>query len=271
VASFDEVIPPGKAGSIKASIHTANLKGPIGKSITVTHDDATQQPIVLAVTAKVVGSVDVFPFAGMQLARRRRGFENPAKLLIRKDATEKGTLAISGIAPSASWLKTSARRVEAAEPAVDGMPPAQPGDFVLSVQADGAPVGSHVENVTFKTGLPREPKITIPVTVSVQAAVNLQPAELAFTADANSPQGSTGEVLASIREDLDPKTLTLRSENPAFVVRADPPGERAFRVIVTWAGKGPKNADATTVHIKVGAETVDLPVRIERAGAPTPP
>jgi hypothetical protein len=226
VASFDEVIPPGKAGSIKASIHTANLKGPIGKSITVTHDDATQQPIVLGVTAKVVGSVDVFPFAGVQLARRRRGFENPAKLLIRKDATEKGTLAVSGVTPSAKWLKTSARKVDAAEPAADGMPPAQPGDFVLSVQADGAPVGSHVENVTFKTGLPREPAIMIPVTVSVQAAVTLQPAELAFTADANSPQGATGEVLATIREDLD-RDPALRSESPAFVVRADPPGGRS--------------------------------------------
>ena len=113
--------------------------------------------------------------AGMQLARRRRGFESPAKLLIRKDATEKGTLAISGLAPSAKWLKTSVRKVDAAEPAADGMPPAQPGDYVLSVQADGAPVGSHVESVTFNTGLPREPKITIPVTASVQAAVNKAP------------------------------------------------------------------------------------------------
>jgi hypothetical protein len=271
VASFDEVVPPGKAGNIKASIHTANLKGPIGKSITVTHDDATQQPIVLGVTAKIIGSVDVFPFAGMQLARRRRGFENPAKLLIRKDPTEKGTLAITGLAPSKPWLKTTARRVDAAEPAADGMPPAQPGDFVLSVQAVGAPVGSHVENVSFKTGLGREPKITIPVTVSVQAAVNLQPMELVVTADAKSPGGASGEVLASIREDLDPKTLTLRSDNPAFVARAEPPGERAFRVIVTWDGKGPRPTDATTVHLNVGTESVDLPVRVERAGAPTPP
>jgi hypothetical protein len=271
VASFDEVVPPGKAGMIKASIHTVNLKGPIGKSITVTHDDATQQPIVLGVTGKVVGSVDVFPFAGMQLARRRKGFDTPAKLLIRKDATENGTLAISGVAPSQKWLKASARKVDAAEPAADGMPAAQPGDFVLSVQVDVPPAGSHVENVTFNTGLSREPKVTIPVTVIVQAAVNLQPAELVFTADANSPEGANGQVLASIREDLDPKTLTLRSDNPAFSVRADPPGERAFRVVVSWTGNGLKTAEATTVHIKVGTETVDLPVRVERAGASTPP
>jgi hypothetical protein len=268
VASFDEVIPPGKAGSIRASIHTANLKGPIGKSITVTHDDTTQEAIVLGVTAQIVGSVDAMPFAAMQLARLRRGFENPAKLLLRKDATEKGTLAISGVAASAPWLKASARKVTAAEPPVDGIPAAQPGDFVLSVQAVGAPAGNHVENVTFKSGLPREPKVTIPVTVNVQPAVNLQPATLILTPAANASDGATGQVLASIREDLDPKTLTFRSDAAAFVVRADPPGERAFRIVVTWAGKGAKTATATTVHIRVGSETVDLPVRIDRGGAP---
>jgi hypothetical protein len=271
VASFDEVIPPGKVGTIRASIHTANLKGPIGKSITVTHDDASQQAIVLGVTAKVVGSVDVFPFAALQLARHRRGFENPAKLLLRKDATEKGTLAVGGVVASASWLKVSARKVDAAEPPVDGIPAAQPGDFVLSVQAEAAPSGSHAENVTLKTGLPREPKLTIPVTVSVQPAVTLQPAALSLAPPADAKEGATGQVLASIREDLDPKTLSFRSDDPAFVVRADPPGERAFRLIVTREGKGSKPADATTVHIKVGAETVDLPVRIERGGAPKAP
>jgi hypothetical protein len=271
VASFDEVIPPGKAGTIKASIHTANLKGAIGKSINVTHDDSTQEAIVLSVTAKIVGSVDIFPFAALQLARHRRGFENPAKLLVRKDATEQGTLAVSGVAASQSWIKATARKVDAAELPVDGIPAAQPGDYVLSVLAESAPAGSHIENVTFKTGLAREPKLTIPVTVVVQPAVTLQPASLALTPTADAPDGATGQVLASIREDLDPKTLSFRTDAPAFVVRADPPGERAFRLVVTWAGKGPKTPDATTVHVKVGAETVDLPVRVEHGGAPKAP
>jgi hypothetical protein len=271
VASFDEVVPPGKAGTIRASIHTANLKGSIGKSITVTHDDKTQGAIVLGLTANVVGSVDVFPFPAMQLARHRRGFETPAKLLVRKDSTEGGALAISGVVASQSWLKASARKVASAEPPADGLPAAQAGDFVLSVQADGAPVGSHTENVTFKTGLAREPKFTIPVTVVVPPAVNLQPSELVLAPSADSPEGATGQVLASIREDIDPKTVTLHSDVPAFVVRAEPPGERAFRIIVTCAGKGPKAADSTTVHIKAGTETVDLPVRIDRGGAPKAP
>ncbi len=269
MASFDEVIPPGKAGSIRASVHTTNLKGPIGKSITVTHDDTTQGPIALGLTAKIVGSVDVMPFPGVLLARHRRGFDHPAKLLVRKDATEQGALAIDGLVASVSWIKTGVRKISSAEPAVDGIPAAQPGDFVLSFQAEAAPVGTHTENVTFRTGLAREPQVTIPVTVNVQPAVTLQPAELILGPAPDSPEGATGQVLASIREDLDPKTLTFRADAPAFVVRAEPPGERAFRLFVTWAGKGPKTPTATTVHVKVGAETVDLPVRVDRKGTPS--
>jgi hypothetical protein len=128
-----------------------------------------------------------------------------------------------------------------------------------------------MENVTFKTGLAREPQMTIPVTVSVQPAVTLQPAELTLTPAADAPGAATGQVLASIREDLDPKTMTFRSDAAAFVVRAEPPGERAFRLFVTWTGKGPHTATATAVHIKVGGETVDLPVRVNGSGAPKAP
>jgi len=270
VASFDEVIPPGKAGSIRASIHTSNLKGPIGKSITVTHDDTTQAPIVLGVTATIIASVDILPFPGMQLARHRRGFESPAKLLIRKDATEQGTLALTGLVASAPWLKASARKVTATEPPVDGLPAAQPGDVVLSVQADAAPVGSRAEKVTFKTGLAREPQVTIPVTVNVQPVVTLQPAALTLNPAPDSADGASGEVLASIRGDLDPKTLTVSADAPAFAVRVEPPGERAFRLIVTWAGKDQHTPTATTIHLKVGSQTVDLPVNVDRKVVPKP-
>jgi hypothetical protein len=263
VASFDEVVPPGKAGSIKASIHTGNYKGAIGKSITVTHDDATQGPITVSVLAKIVGSVDVLPFPALQLGRHRRGFETPAKLILRKDASEQGTLAIDGLVASASWLKVGSRKVESEEPAVEGLPAAMPGDVVLSIQAEAAPVGTSVETISFKTGLTREPKVTIPVTVNVQPLITLQPNDLILNPTPGAAEGASGQVLASLRDDLDPKTVTVASEAPAFVVRLEPPGERAFRVIVDWAGKGKNPPTETTIHIRVGAETVNLPVRVD--------
>ena len=265
MASFDEVVPPGKAGSIRASIHTANYKGPIAKSITVTHDDASQGPINLTVTATVVGSVEILPYPALQLARRRRGFSTPAKLIVRKDVTEQGTLAFDGLEAGVPWLKVSARKVTAEEPAVEGLPAAMPGDIVVSVQADGAPVGTNIVNVTFKTGLAREPLVTIPVTVYVQPAVTMQPNDLILNPTPDSPEGASGQVLVSVREDLDPKTVAVTSDAPAFAVRVDPPGERAFRLIVEWPGKAKNPPTETIVRIRVGAETIDLPVRVNRA------
>jgi hypothetical protein len=267
VASFDEVVPPGKAGSIKASVHTANYKGSIGKSITVSHDDATQGPITLSVLAKIVGSVEILPFPALQLGRNRRGFETPAKLIIRKDTTEQGTLAVDGIVASAPWLTVAARKVSAEEAAVEGLPVAVPGDVVLSVRAHAAPVGTSVVNVSFKTGLTREPQVTIPVTVNVQPVVTLQPNDLILDPNPNVPLGARGNVLVAVREDLDPKSVTVVSDVPAFVVRVDPPGERAFRLFVDWAGKGPSEPTTTFLHIRVGGETVDLPVRVNLARA----
>jgi hypothetical protein len=263
VASFDEVVPPGKAGSIKASVHTANYKGSIGKAITVTHDDPTQGPITVSLLAKIVGSVEILPYPAVQIGRTRRGFDTPATLLIRKDVTETGALAISALASSAEWLKVTKRKVEANEPAADGLPDAVPGDIVLAFRAEGAPVGNSVVNVSFKTGLPREPQVTIPVTVNVQPVVTVQPSDLILNPSPNAPQSASGEVLVAVREDIDPKKVTVVSDVPAFVVRVDPPGERAFRVFVDWSGKGTAAAPTSAfIHIRVGKENVDLPVRV---------
>ena len=267
MASFDEVVPPGKAGSIRASVHTASYKGGIGKSITVTHDDTSQGPITLTVTARIVGSVEILPYPALQLARGRRGFLTPAKLIVRKDETEEGTLAFDGLAASVPWVQVSARKVTAEEPPVEGLPAAKPGDIVLSVQADGAPGGTNVVNVTFKTGLSREPQVTIPVTVNVQPAVTMQPNDLILNPTPDLPESASGQVLASIREDLDPKTVIITSDAPAFAVRVVPPGERAFRLFVEWEGKGKSPPTETTIRIRVGTETIDLPVRVNLARA----
>ena len=263
MASFDEVVPPGKAGSISASMHTRNFKGSIGKSITVTHDDPTQGPITISVLAKVVGSVDVFPFPALQIGRPPRGFETPAMLILRKDPTEQGTLAIGGLAASAPWMKVKTRRVTASEPAVEGLPAAVPGDIVLSVLAKGAPVGTSVETISFRTGLPREPSVTIPVTVNVQPLITFQPNDLILNAAPGANGGATGHVLAALRDDLDPASVTASSDSKAFTVRVEPPGERAFRIIVDWSGGGEALPTQTNIHIRVGSQGVDLPVRVD--------
>jgi hypothetical protein len=206
--------------------------------------------------------VDVLPFPAIQIGRRPRGFDTPAKLLIRKDPTEQGTMAIEDLAVTATWLKITQRAVTAKEPAVEGLPEAVPGDVILSALVEGAPVGTSAATITFKTGLAREPKITIPVTVNVMPVVTLQPNNLILSPTEASPEDASGQVLASLREDIDPKSVSIVSDAPAFVPRIEPPGQRAFRVIVDWVGKGENPPTETTIHIRAGAETINLPVKV---------
>jgi len=271
VASFDEVVPPGKAASLKASVHSANFKGPISKQVTVTHDDKSQGPITLNLSANVVGSVEVLPFPALQLARRRRGFQTPALLLVRKDLTEKGDLAFGDLKASVPWLKVGSRKVTAAEPAVEGIPAAQAGDIVVSVQAEPtAPLGSHVEKVTFKTGLPREPEVTIPVTIFVQPPIGLQSTELILNATPEAPTSASGQAFGTLREDVDPKSIAITSDAPSFTARLDTSGGLAFKLIVEWSGKGKHPKTDTVVHVKSGKFAVDLPVRVNLNRVTTP-
>jgi hypothetical protein len=68
-----------------------------------------------------------------------------------------------------------------------------------------------------------------------------------------------------VRDDLDPKKVAVKSDAPAFAVRTDPPGERAFRIIVDWSGKGENPPTETVIHISVGADKIDLPVRVNKS------
>jgi hypothetical protein len=265
VASFDEVVPPGQAGKIRASIHTQNYRGNVSKSITVEHNDASQPAIMLAVNLNIVGSVNVLPYPALALAPRMQGFHSPALLIVRRDDSETGTLELTDVAASVPWLKIGVRKVAAPEPAAAGLPEAKPGDFVVSVQVEGAPpMGIHAETLTFKTGLAREPVVSIPVHVTLRAPVFLQPAELILNPNPDDPNRASGQASVAVREDLDPKTLTVASADPAFILRIDDPGARTFHITVDWAAKGKKTPTESELRFSVSGESLSLPVRVNQ-------
>ena len=264
VATFDATVAPGGTGKIKAEVHTADYKGPIGKAITVSHDDASQGPIMLSVRANVIGSLEIYPYPSLTIGPAMNGYGKPAFILLRKDETESGTFALSELRASVPWLQVSARKVTQAEPPADWLPAAHPGDFIVSIQTKKPPIGFSSQKVTFRTGLRREPLYTIPVTVNVRAAAVLNPESLVLHPAPEAPGTASGAVLAAVRDDLDPAAVRVRSDDPAFVPRVDPPGDRAFRLLVDWKASGAAGPPRTTVHIDVGDETVDVPVRVER-------
>lgn len=264
MASFDEVVLPGKAGKIKASVNTSHYTGDITKSITVTDNDTSQPTISLTVKAKVVGSVTVMPYPAIALAPRlQRNGGAPSKLLIRKDPTEQGTMKIGGLKSSADWLKAELRPVSAVEPPADGLPEAQPGDVVLSVQlGDAPPQGYHAETVTFNTGLAREPTISIPVNVTVRGPIMLQPSDLILQTLPTDPHRATGRVFVNVREDLDPTQLTVVSTDKAFVPKMDASTNRSFQMTVDWTDAGAGSPTETVLQLRLGDVSATLPVRV---------
>jgi hypothetical protein len=267
VASFDEVIPPGKAGTIRASIHTGSLRGAIAKGITVTHDDPSQGPVALSVKANVVGSVEILPMPILSIAPRVKGPGAPARVIVRKEASETGTLAVGEISSSASWMKVSQRVVKAPEPAGEGLPAALPGDTILSVDVSAAPVGSYVETVTFATGLSREKSISLPVRVTVRGPLIVQPRELLLNPDPADAKHATGQLMAAVREDLDPKQIVISSDTPAFTLKLEPTGERGYRVLVDWKRVTGSEPTEGTISLAVGGEVTKVPVRVNAAHA----
>ena len=271
MASFDEVIPPGKAGTIRSAIHTGALRGAVAKGITVTHDDPTQGPVALSVRAEVVGSIEFLPMPMISLAPKAKSGVDAARVIVRKEASETGKLAITDIKPSVPWMKVTARTVTAPEPAGAGLPEALPGDTILSVDATGAPVGGHAEVITFSTGLTRERSATLPVRIVVRGPLLVQPRELLLNPDTADASHATGQLLAMAREDLDPRKIVVATDSPAFSVRTEPAGERGYKVIVDWKRANASGPTEGTIRLSLGDEVTSVPVRVNLARAPSNP
>lgn len=260
------MIPPGQAGKIKASVRTESFRGAIAKSMTVTHDDPAQGAVILTVKATVVGSVNILPFPSMAMAPRQKGFGSPASLIIRRDDAEKGELAVSDLTCSAPWIKLTLRTITEFGPIEPGLPDGRPGDVVISGQVTGKPpIGIHAESIRFKTGLTREPDVSIPVHVTVRPPLYFQPTgDLVLAVDPTGTGRASGQLAVTVREDLDLATFSA-SATPPFTARFERQGRAAVRVSVDWAGDGPAPAIEGDLHMSVGDETATVRVRLDRS------
>ena len=73
--------------------------------------------------------------------------------------------------------------------------------------------------------------------------------------------------LAAVREDLDPKTLVVASDSPAFTVRMEPAGERGYSVYVDWKRVTGTEPTEGTIALTLGKEVTKVPVRVNLARA----
>jgi hypothetical protein len=153
---------------LKVTVKTAGYHGKVTKTIALKSDDPVRPDVTLKVKMNLVGSALVLP-AKTMLLRHRRDQPTTGRLLIRKDPTETGSLNVTEVASSEPWLAVRMRKVEAEEPMERGII-AVPGDFMLEFEVPLKPkAGLHRAEVTFRTGLPREPVMSIPITVTARA------------------------------------------------------------------------------------------------------
>jgi hypothetical protein len=256
VASFDEVIPPGQVGHIDAKLDTHKLRGSVGRGITVYTDDPALPKVFLTVKATVVGGVVVLPQEMLSVAGRGRGRNIPS-VLLRREASETGQLEIADATPSVPWLVVTTEKLEQSRPGADGMPAGMPGDWLVGVTlGPSAPYGRFRESLKLKTGLERQPELTIPVLVTRQAPIRLSAERVAFPREVD-PGQQPQTVLLTVRRDLDPTALTVETDSELLTVELEPSGRRGYKVHVRWQGEDrPRGA----ITFRLGEESYELPV-----------
>jgi len=252
-------------GKVTAQLKTEGYRGPVEKAITVRSSDPAKSIVNLRLKANVVGSVDVLPRAYVGLPSAPQ-WEYETKLLVRKDATEKGELAITEFTTSVPWLKGKVRKVENPEPEAPGLPAAKPGDYVLDLAlADETPAGQSAQNIRFKTALPREPVVSIPVIVAI-----LQPIQTMPTSLVSNPPPDAAEVsmpfTAVLRPGLAKESFKAEVSPASFEVKVEPDGARRFKGTVTWKKKDGAPEKEGKLVLSASGQDVTIPVRvIERA------
>jgi hypothetical protein len=259
VASFDEAVPPGQVGKINATLRTAGYRGQVIKTIAVTTNDPAHASAMLSLKARIIGSVELLPNPSLSVTSA--GPESrPGRVIVRKDATETGTLAVSNLAVSLPWLQVTSRRVEGTEPQIEGLPETRPGDTVVEVvaKAETPPPGSFSGSVTFKTGLSREPEVMIPVYGFVRAPIVVSPTELTLR------PGVEGMMIAVVRGDVDIEQLTASAEPATIKLSREWTNARTLKIRLTLDEAAGPATTTGKITIRSGAASATVPVRVER-------
>jgi hypothetical protein len=275
VASFDAAIPPGKAGKVTAQVHTESYRGPVEKTIAVSSNDTTHPSVVLHVKANIVGSVEILPRWYVSFPDPR-DWAYKALVIIRKEKSETGELKIAELTTSSPWLTAVAHRVDRADPPRPGppqpdSPPQEKGDWVIDIgMTDEAPGGQSGQQVRFKTGLTREPEVTLPVSVVLQQAMHLTPQglNLPFWPGAKT---ATNVFHLDVRPGLGKQQVNVRVAPASFTVKLEPDGERRYKGTVVWTPEGEKPEKTGEVALTIGAENASLALRVNEKPPGTSP
>jgi hypothetical protein len=247
---------------LKVKVKTAGYRGNVAKSVAVTSDDPARPDVTLKVRMALVGSVELMPAHRLML-RHRAGQSTTGKILVRKDPTESGTLEITELVSTEPWLAIRARKVHSEESMKGGFKPA-PGDYMIEAEVPESPgSGMHHAEVRFRTGLPREPVIRIPVIFSARAfgAASIKQLYLRRK-DPGTPW--TGRMNFNLLGNTDPQSVEVSITPDRFKVEVEIMAQGRLQVLVT---EDPDQVDGQEppqgmLLFTRGAETIKVPVRL---------
>ena len=245
-------------GYINVTLDTQKITGKTNKQISIYSNDPRALETSVLLRAEVVGSALLIPFDRLKLTNVGQRQDRKRRLLIRKDPTETGELRVTDLKASVSWIATSLLPIETEMSLGRGFPPGKPGDYLLEIDfVNQPPNGVSKAEVTFKTGLPRFPQMTVPVNVEYAAPVIMNRKEIVL------PAGTTDvyrdSVLLTVRRGLDPSTLNIDSEIDQLQTALEQVGERHFKLFLTWNGDA---FEAGALKASVGGYHAELPVRV---------
>ena len=230
-----------------ASLDTTQLQGSTVKGIIVKTNDPRNPNLVLTVRSHILGSVEVLPQSVIYM-RRRSGHAPVARCLIRQEPTERGTLSVSDVATSDDRLVATARKLEQPRPRRDGLPQGKPGDWLLEIRFrdDRLVYGKFAGKVAFRTGLPRQPLVTVEVESNLEGLISLSTPRLVLVPAADGE--ARGTVFASVQEGVDAGDLRVVADPPELEVALQPTFQRLFKVNVRWSG-GPLSNASLSFHV----------------------
>jgi len=257
VADFDPTIGAGSVGHVRANLVTTELSGPVTKGVVVRTNDPRQKEIVLTLKALVQGSVRLLP-QPVIFMRKRAGEAPVGRLLISREDDESGVLDITEMTLSDPRFVATAVRLEAIRPRGGGLPAAAAGDWVIEVRfRDDRTVYGRLEGqLRFRTGLARQPEMTVELESNLKTPVTLSTETLVLD---RTDDGARGTVFVSVRKGLDPGLLRVTAEPAGLVVEVEPSTERLFKLRVSWAGEA---LDGAAIRLDVGEDSVLLPVEL---------
>jgi hypothetical protein len=248
------VIPPGEVGKLEATIDTQKLTGPVVRGIVVNTNDPAAPKVWLTVEANVLGSVSLVPQHRIRVASRR---ESVGRVLVRQEPSETGELKIHDLQSPDPAIELRAQKLTEKRFAADGLPTGYVGDWLLEASLVGQTnPGRSIVEISFATDLPRQPRVTVPITVSYAPPVELSRPQVEWTGE-----GSIEPLLIAVRKGLDPTTLEVTSLPDGLDARLEPSGDRFYRLHLSVGDLPPKTGELV---LTVGGLSYRVPVTAGR-------